>query len=69
MSEPEFPHGQLNPDDEGAIEMAMATDPRKQVIIIQFPKPVKWIALPLTDARSMRDLLDKHCKNLEALGE
>lgn len=40
-----FPEGHLNPDDEGELSLAVAYDPRKNVVMIQFGKPVKWFAM------------------------
>ena len=58
--DPQFPHGKLNPQDEGSIEVGIATDYQKGVIVIQYPKPVKWLAMPLKEATEFRDLLNRH---------
>jgi len=65
-SDPQFPRGKLNPDDEGQIDLAIATDLAKRVILIRFRKPVAWLGLPLAEAKDFHTLLGKHIANLEA---
>jgi hypothetical protein len=66
ITDPQFPHGKISPEDEGQLLVAIATDLAKGVIFIAFPKPVKWLGLPLAEAKEIRARLDKHIANLEA---
>jgi len=66
MNPPQFPQGQITPDDEGETLVAIAADPKRRLIFIRFPKPVTWVGLPLEEARQFRDLLIQRIGELEA---
>jgi len=52
----EFPDGKLNPQDEGAISMAVTTE--KGVVKLVFPKPVAWVGMtPQQAAQLGQDLI------------
>lgn len=40
-----FPHGKISDEDEGALQIAIKVDSAKQVAMIHFGVPVRWIAL------------------------
>ncbi len=40
-----FPRGQLNPSDEGGLQLAIAADPVNGVVRVDFGKPVAWLGL------------------------
>ena len=40
-----YPEGKLNPDDEGELRFAVTTDLSNGVVVMQFGKPVKWLAV------------------------
>jgi len=48
MSEPEYPEGKLNEEDEGAIALKLGIENGK--VVIAYPKPIGWIAFSPTDA-------------------
>jgi hypothetical protein len=52
-----FPLGQLNPDDEGEIQVAVAADPKHQKVVIDFGKPVAWIGFTPDQARELGEML------------
>jgi hypothetical protein len=52
-----FPQGQLNPDDEGEIRVAVAADPKQQKVIIDFGKRVAWIGFDAAQATELGELL------------
>ena len=49
--------GRLNRQDEGDLAFAVAADPRNQVILIDFGKPVKWCGMNTKQARMLAQLL------------
>jgi len=56
----QFPHGKLNADDEGALNMAIAYDEAANVVRVDFGKPVVWFALPPKNALELASLLVTH---------
>lgn len=44
MSEPQYPDGKLNEEDEGEVGVAIGV--KDGNVIIMFPKPVAWLGLP-----------------------
>lgn len=41
-----FPQGVLNDDDQGALQIGIARDPKDGLVHINFGKPIAWTALP-----------------------
>ena len=60
MNDERYPDGKLNPSDEGALSMAIGTE--KGRVHIEFPKLVKWIALPPDMAIDVAEILIKHAR-------
>lgn len=50
-----YPHGKLRPDDEG--ELAVRLTVKHKTLFIDFGKDVKWIALPLDQAKAFAELI------------
>lgn len=48
----------MNPTDEGELRLAVAVDQGN--VVINFGKPVVWLALPPQAARQLAELLRKH---------
>ena len=46
----DYPEGKLNGDDEGGIAIGVAYDPEKDVVVVNFGKLVKWVAMPPANA-------------------
>ena len=61
----EFPEGKLDPDDEGALRLGVATDYRNQVVRIDFGKQVIWLGLPKKEAMLIAELIRKHAAELD----
>lgn len=61
-----FPEGRLNDDDEGEIRVAIAADPKRQTVVIDFGKPVAWIGFTPDQAREIGELLIQ--KGMECRG-
>jgi polysaccharide pyruvyl transferase WcaK-like protein len=53
----EYPHGKIDGSDEGALDVGVAYDPKRHVIILNFGKPVLWIAMPPHEARAFSKFL------------
>ncbi len=56
----QFPDGKINRSDEGGIALGVAYDPTKNLVRIDFGKPVAWLALPPESAIEFAKLLLKH---------
>lgn len=61
----EFPYGQMGPDDEGELSVAVATDPAHGVVRFEFGKSISWLALPAGHARQFAALLIAKANELE----
>jgi hypothetical protein len=48
-----FPEGRLNEADEGEIQFGVAADPKNNVVVLNFGKPVAWIGMPPENARQI----------------
>ena len=58
----DYPEGRLNEDDEGALNMAIGYDHKKDVVFIEFGSPVKWFAMSPAQAIEMANHLIKHAR-------
>lgn len=55
-----YPDGRMNEDDDGELTFRAAVDERKGLVILDWGKPVKWIALPPADVVQLcNGLLEK----------
>jgi hypothetical protein len=59
----EFPKGKIDPTDEGQLQFAISNDGEK--ILIHFGKPVAWMGLDPSDARSIAEILIIHADRIE----
>ncbi len=57
---PQYPRGKVNGDDEGQIEMRLAADPEKGVVVMAFPSPVTWLGIPADAAIHLARGLIQH---------
>ena len=53
-----FPQGKIDPDDEGELRVAITREGDN--VILNFGKPVAWLALPKDQVRGLISLLMKH---------
>jgi len=60
-----FPEGKLNDDDEGELAIAIIADKTKQVVAIDFGKPVHWLAMPRANAIEFANILLAKAAELE----
>jgi hypothetical protein len=56
----EFPDGKLNAADEGAVAMAVGHENGR--VVLEFPKPVKWIGFTGDEAIELAQLLIEYAK-------
>lgn len=42
----QFPEGRLSGDDDGDITFKVGGDPAKNIVAIEYAKPVTWVAMP-----------------------
>jgi hypothetical protein len=59
----EFPEGRLDECDEGELKIAVGA--KDSNVIINFGKPVAWLALDAKRARSLAELLQKASYNVK----
>lgn len=59
-----FPRGKLNEDDEGGLQLAVASDKSSKTVIVDFGKPVVWIGLGPEEALALAAMLERRAKEL-----
>lgn len=57
----EFPDGKLNPDDAGALAMAVGVENNR--VVLRFPKPVAWVGMTGDEAFELAQCLLRHARN------
>jgi hypothetical protein len=62
MTNPKYPHGKLNDNDEG--ELGMAISHENGNVVLNFNKPVAWIGMPPEQAMGLAQLLIDHARML-----
>ena len=60
----EFPEGRLSGDDDGSITFKIGDDPEKNVVAIEFSKPVHWVAMPPQQAIELAQQLIRHARSI-----
>jgi len=63
----DFPHGKLNPDDEGGLKIAISQE--KGVVRIDFSEPTAWIGLPPNLALEFAAAIARHALALKRGGK
>lgn len=56
----EFPDGKLNPDDAGAIAMAVGVENHR--VVLRFAKPVAWVGMTGDEAFELAQSLLRHAR-------
>lgn len=57
----EFPDGKLNPDDAGAVAMAVGVESGR--VILRFPKPIAWVGMTGDEAFELAQCLLRNARN------
>jgi hypothetical protein len=60
-----YPRGKVHPDDEGEVEMKIAADLVKKVVVIQFQKPIFWLAMEPDIAKDLAKKILQKATELE----
>lgn len=60
----QYPQGKLNEHDEGVINIAVAADLKRQVLVVQFPERIRWFAMPKREAIELANLITKRALEL-----
>lgn len=60
MTDPQYPDGKLNDDDEGQAEIRVGEQDGK--VIVAFEKPMRWIAMNPQEAADLSSLILKRAK-------
>ena len=60
----EFPQGRISGDDDGSITFKVGCDPDKNVVAIEYAKPVTWVAMSPKDAVEFAQMLIKHARSI-----
>jgi hypothetical protein len=69
MSDPgptgEFPQGKIHPMDEGELRFALIRDKKRNVIVFEFGKSVRWLALDKAAAITLGNAILERAKELD----
>jgi hypothetical protein len=60
-----YPRGKVHPDDEGEVEMKIAADRVKKVVVIQCQKPIFWLAMEPDIAKDLAKKILQKATELE----
>lgn len=60
----EFPEGRISGDDDGLIVFTVSADPEKEVVKIEFSKPMVWAAMSPQQAVEFAQLLIKRARSI-----
>ena len=61
-----YSEGKIHPDDEGDIMLRIAADPDRNVIVLEFAKPVLWIGMPPALARHLAETIIRRLGELRS---
>ena len=56
-----YPRGKLVPHDEGAVTVAIGV--KEDCVVMQFPHPVKWLAMPAEQAEELAQTILARAKD------
>lgn len=57
-----WPEGRISGDDDGQIVFKIRSDADKELVILEFPKPVTRTAMPAQQAIDLAQLLIRHAR-------
>lgn len=58
----EWSDGRIGPEDDGDLAFAVGTHPERELVVIDFGKPVEFIAMPPQQAIDLAQALIKHAR-------
>lgn len=62
-----FSDGRIGADDDGDLAYLIAADPKRQIVRIEFNKPVSWLGLDRDSAEALRDKLTEKLLELRGI--
>jgi hypothetical protein len=62
MTDPQYPNGKLNENDEGELQMMITQE--NGCVVMHFNKPTAWISMPPEQAIEMAQVLIDHARAL-----
>lgn len=60
----QYPHGRVSADDDGELAFRIAADAEKQIVIVDFGKPVDWIGFPPQQAIELAQMLIRKARDI-----
>jgi hypothetical protein len=69
MSEEQAPYGKPYPDDEGPVSIVITQDKDKKLVRIDFPRPIRWLALDPETADRVGTLMIMYAAYLSAIAK
>ena len=64
VADRKWPNGRINGDDDGEVVFKIGPDPDKELVQLEFPNPVKWVAMPPGQAIELAQLLIRHARGV-----
>lgn len=61
------PEGKLNADDEGELRLGVGADPVRKKVVIEFGKPIQWLALNPDQAREFGQAFIQKANEIDGL--
>ena len=61
----DYPDGQIFKDDEGALNIGIAYDKEKGIVIMDFGSPVKWIGLSPEDVYGLTKVMIEKANEID----
>ena len=61
----QYPLGKMNPNDEGQIAFRVGHNKEQAKVVIDFGKPVAWMAMTPNEAYGLSKMLRKHAKRCQ----
>lgn len=62
VADRKWPEGRISGNDDGEIIFKIGSDPEKELVVLEFPKPVTWTAMPAQQAIDLAQLLIRHAR-------
>lgn len=62
LAQRKFPEGRLSGDDDGDITFKIGGDLDRNIVAIEYAKPVTWVAMPPQQAIELAQMLIKHAR-------
>jgi hypothetical protein len=60
-----FPEGQIDPSDQGELQLGIACDVERGKVIMNFGTPVEWMAANAEQAIELGELLVRHGRRIQ----